>query len=425
MGIKVAREAQVYESWADVPSAAAYGEGPVWVAGRQYWCDGRYITQPGDVVDLKKWSRAISRVRSNSGNAVLACVGTSITAGCFGNNANDWLNAKSASYPSKLAKELSLLLGITTNVGSVIGDQSVVQHAALGGGGGNTLPIYDGRITHGSSWGVAARSVAGGQDIASVATAISPGNETFTFASDETWDTVIIYWFKASTLGTFTVDFGAGVQATCNNAITAGSGNVSTVLPAGNGLAITTITKAAGVNVINFIRTVAPSVEIFAIRTLNSTVSALEVLNMGWAGSKVQEHISTTAAYNSLSLMQTYAADLYLVELGTNEVLAGLSPGTYKTNLTKLVSYLKTVGDVALIAQTPLRSQYAAEQAEIIAAMYAVSGELGAPIVANFTQKWGAVEDANDYLFSDDVHPVGMGYQNIASVIGQFLAAQR
>lgn len=47
MGTNAARNPQIYASWADVPTAAQYGTGPLWVEGVLNWCDGDKFT-PGN-----------------------------------------------------------------------------------------------------------------------------------------------------------------------------------------------------------------------------------------------------------------------------------------------------------------------------------------------------------------------------------------
>lgn len=366
---------------------------------------------------LRKWQRAVARVRAGKANAVIACVGDSTTAGQYADGSNAWTNSKALSWPTALADILSDA-GIATCLANVTSDNSSLAHSG-------TVPGFDPRCAFGASWGAgAAAATAGGQMIYSISGALGSGaDETFAFTPGVSFDTVEIHWYRSASVGTFTVDCGGVVLTTCaSSGATGGTTTPGTV----NFVNKTTVTKTAGADPINIIRTATGTVAIVGVVAYLSTTKSVQVLNLGWSGARVSSAFwsGSAADYSPLNTLTDYAADLTIINLGINDAIIGVTQSSFATDYTRIVNAALTTGDVLLCYPTWVDTTIATafNQAAIYAAITSVATDLSLPVL-DLQSRWGSYTIASGlgYIHTDKTHPLQIGYQDMANAIGAVL----
>lgn len=365
---------------------------------------------------LRKTQRALARVRSGVANATICCVGDSVTAGQYADGVNAWTGNKALSYPTALAAILTRH-GAAGSIASVTSDNSALGHAG-------TIPSYDPRVVSGANYTTGALDTAGGQVIYNVAGTLGSAEaETFTFTPGTSFDTVEIYWYRSASVGTMTVDCGGAVLTTLSS-----SGAVGGTTTPGtvNQLNKTIVTKAAGADPINIIRTVLGTTIIAGVVAYLSTAKCVNVLNMGWSGARTSSWNNTTGDYAPLNALLDYAADLTIICLGINDAIVGVSQATFTSNMAAIVTAALTTGDVLLVypplVDTTIAS--AAAQSTIYAAITAVAAAKSVPVL-DLQARWSSYSVASGlgYMHTDKTHPVAIGYQDIASAISSVILA--
>ena len=368
------------------------------------------------VYPMRKVRKGLASVRSNISNMTIACAGDSETAGNYANGSTVWVANKPRCYPTLMATILQNL-GVNTNVDSVISDNSSIGHTS-------TVQAFDPKMVVGANWGVATgANTAGGQWIQNIAGTLSgtAADEKMTFTPAAAFDTVEIYWYRSGSVGTMTIDTGGAALTTLS---TTGS-TAGTTTPGTTGFVNKTVLTGTSGSVINIIRTVVGSTIIAGINTYLSTKKTVNVLNMGWSGARCSTTYwtGTTGNYNPLATLSAYAPDLTIIMLGVNDAVDGTSQAAFAAQLTVLANQALTTGDVLLVIPpptdptgTPVATLVA--QTAIVAAYYQVGAALGLNII-DLNARWVsyAVSNAVGFYYTDKVHPVQIGYQDIASTI--------
>ena len=376
---------------------------------------------------MRKVQRALARVRANKGNATIACIGDSLTQGSYAANVVNQSNVggRPLSWPIALAAILNGN-GLSASTSSVIGDNSLYAHPQGSGTTAATaqLNLWDARCVYGASWmNTVGALTAGGQMIYnSTGTLGAAGPETFTFTPATAFDSFVIYYLRnGSATPTFTVNTdGTTVLATIN-------GGASATLSTG------TLLKTGGLAAgsINIVRTSTNTAALVGIVAWNSAASTVQVLNMGWPGSQTSSTSWTATGgqtYLPLTVLANqYQPDLSIIYLGTNDVLTG-NVATTAANLSLIVANALTTGDALLIAPPPIITSYSggfattANQAALNAAIYQVSAAYSVPVL-DLTARWQDYNTTNalGYYYSDGLHQIQLGYQDVANAIASVL----
>ncbi len=357
---------------------------------------------------LRKVQAALARVRSNTGNMIVACVGDSLTAGVGAQGgtvgAAVWTGAKALSYPTRLAALLNSS-GLVASIDNVTSDNSTVQHSG-------TVPGFDTRVTLGANWTISAINTAGGQMIGSnVGSLGAAAAETMTFTPANAFTEVDIYWYRSPAVGTFTADIGSGVLAT----MAAGTA----------GLQKTTITGMSNTtHTLNLIRTVVGNVFIIGIVCRQTAVKSVSVLNLGWSGARTSTWVANSTLYDPLPALGFYAPDLTVIMLGTNDFGNAVSGASTIASLTLLVNQARVSGDALIVIPPATITSFAsvAAQAETVAAIQQVAATLGVPVI-DMNSRWEsyAISNALGFYNTDGIHYLNPGYQDVASTIASFI----
>jgi len=88
---------------------------------------------------------------------------------------------------------------------------------------------------------------------------------------------------------------------------------------------------------------------ILGIIPWNTTSPRLELINCGYAGSKVSDWQDTSHAYSPFNAVPLVGAEAVSIDLGPNDAFASVTPAQYQTNLQALITQFKPVSNVILI----------------------------------------------------------------------------
>lgn len=365
----------------------------------------QYPLAPLDVFPMYKTQRMFANVRAGLSDGTILCVGDSTTVGQYAAGAAGagFAGNKKRSYPTALGS-LIQSAGYDVNMESVTGDGASFFLTS-------SLPAYDPRVASGASWSsqIAGLNTVGGGSIYNNAGSLgATAAETWTFTPETSFDTVEIHWQRLTGGGTFTVDLGGGVLATC---------------PAGaNGYQKTTVTKTAGTGPINLIRTVVGGVYVAGVVASLSTKKCVKVLNGGWAGSTSANWVSGTQAISPLNMLPRYGQDLTIINLGLNDANVGVSYAAAYANYQALITAAKTVGDVLMVVPNWINTVNV-DKLEVIKNAIIDVARANEVNVFSIQSRWGSFANSNalGYMYTDTVHPLQLGLQDGAIGIGRFL----
>lgn len=352
---------------------------------------------------------AIARIRSSNGNARFGIAGDSTTVGAYATasgSGNEFNNVKVLAVPFQLAAILSAR-GIPAqndnfmangNVGSLANYTTyypAVTSAVTGFAADGSFPIFGGFSFDASTNGA-----------------------TLAFEPVTAFDTIDVYYFTFSTLGSFTVNVdGGSTLATVNTGT--GTGNV----------AKTTITGVShGTHTINIVTSSGTKVYILGVAVRDSTTPRVEIYNLGGA-SATAEIYNSTANFGTIQALTAMALDVLFINLTINDInLQSASIATYIANLTSLISTQQAAGgDVVLMIGNPCNTaQWTSGGAtsvaqKYMAAVYLLATSLNLPLI-DITQRWVSYAAANAVMPYGDagagsLHPSKTGYADIADAI--------
>lgn len=359
-----------------------------------------------DIVDivnpvnkLTKWRVALGKMRGNSTyRPRILCIGDSTTWGLNSNGAATG-DMMTYCYPTQLTNLLNAA-GISAQTDSVFG----------GSTGGSRLD-KDGRVTNAGAWALAADTTSGWTISGRFYTASTSGN--LSFVPYKQTDTFKV-WYISET--------GNGVLGYNING--SGAGTVDTALNNGTIQTITT-TASLGTNTLNLSWSSGGAVKVIAIEGYNSATEQVSVMNCGWGGSKAADWTGTTNFFSPLNVIDTFAPDLTLINLGVNDLGPATPVATYKSSLQTLITECLLYGDVALVAFTPISiaNKDLATQSTYIDALYELGVTNSIPVI-DLWRRFVSYEIMNPLgMYFDVLHPNGNGYadmaQGVFNVIGK------
>lgn len=373
---------------------------------------------------LARWGSALAAVKAGTRNAKLCVVSDSTGVGASANAGGLYANNNMASCWPYLLKPYFEARGFATTTGSVFGDSTNANSSA-------TLAAHDPRRAFTGSWELSDLYLLGGQCPRSIAAGTS---NKYSFAPAEPFDTIAVDYVVFGSYGRLAIAINGGAALT--NLSIDGGPATSTFVDQASGSSgswhTVTATVALGAHTINFSRAASDGgtggIVLPIVRTWNSAMKSVEVLNVSVAGATTALAGASTNAWDSLNVLQNVLRpDLTLVCLDINDWALSVAAGTYDLStaathseqLRKIVVAAQASGDVVLVTGAPSKttSFSRAAQSAILHATRNVASICGVPIVdvhAEFgTQEYAAA--AGLYLPNNDtVHPGAAGYAAIA-----------
>lgn len=353
----------------------------------------------------------MANVRAGLANFKVAFIGDSFFCGNF-SNGSVWNSNRALTIPMMIAPILTSA-GIPASTDAMVADQGASTHTG-------TLNGYDTRVTVGASWLNASSAVTTGGNLINNSTSGlgSAAAETFTLTPAESFDTLdYYYYFQTATAG-YTLDLGGSALLT----ITASSGD--------NTIKKATITKTAGTGVAHLIRTSNATIVFMGMHPYLSTNKSVQILNMGNSGTRTSTWATQSGPYATFAGLTLWAPQLSIVMLGINDAFDGRTQSAIATDLTAICTRCLTLGDALLVAQPLVETAFAtlANQAAARAAVYQVGAAMGINVL-DLNARWVSYANAAalNYFYVADgttvnrVHPVQLGYQDMANAIASVL----
>jgi hypothetical protein len=340
---------------------------------------------------MPKWRKALAGVRAKTAYAKIACVGDSETYGNMATGTN--ANIVAANYPTRLSEILNA--NIPAIAASFFGD---------GSWGAGSINSADPRITPGAWAGNGPNSVGGASWTATSAA-------TFAFAPGVAIDTVDVWSFSNTGLGSFSVnvDGGATLATVSENAAAAAFK--------------TTVSTTLATHTINAVWA-SGSAFFFGMDAYSSATKSVRVLNMG-RGSAASSYWNTpNAPFDPASALQVVAPDLTIIMLGVNDWQTSVSVGTYMTNMQALITAAKVSGDVLLVSPLPTNPANSpfvpnATQQGFVQACYALAASNNVPLLDMNYRFGGSFSAGSQWYSSDGIHPLGIGYSDMALAVAK------
>lgn len=371
----------------------------LWMFATGTFAQVRSFPGPGSNVDgtvayttasLPRFRLALAAVKRNTADAVVNCVGDSITAGLYATGPIG-TNARVTSYCNVLAQELANL-GIPTSNNSFFGDANSASLAA-----------YDPRITIGAGWapntGIFPRPPGGNAQFNSTTA------NNLSFAPTGAVDTCDVYYLVDPTYGGITIQSDGGSTTAVSE--TATRGYAKTTLSMGS----------PGTHVLNVART-SGNVNISGADCYNSTSHVVRIRNFGISGATSANLIATTQAYmTGVVFGAGIVADLWINNIGVNDAAAGTAGATMQANITTLgTNEQRSTSDIVYIQPFPsaVAGVTAPNEAALYAAVLASANAKNAPMFswAFRVIDWNTAVTNGFAAAGDNLHPTIAGYND-------------
>lgn len=351
-------------------------------------------------------SDAFVRVTGGTGRGLGVHVGDSTSFGFGGGDSGqNLLNAKANTWPTIMAKRLTTL-GVNSNwenMAGTGGNAAATPDSTFQSPGG-----YKTGLNMGSAWTAQGSATTMG-GILYTSTAAGTFSYTPEIAVDnfELWDLI------NAGLGTISYNIDGGADTNLVQAGTTASRR--TIIPAGS----------LGTHTLN-IKWVSGTVYVGGFRAWDSTVKAVDWINVGRGSSTTTDWINATNAYSSLPVLTNLcaSADFVTIMLGENDELQSFTESTFKTNYQTLITACAAGGaNITLITPIPISTGTLADAAQQSMRQWckdlAITNSL--PLI-DLHSLWTdyTTANANGYMFSGG-HPNKAGYANLGTYIGNTL----
>lgn len=286
---------------------------------------------PADaLVPLRK---LIARSRAKTADLRIGFVGDSkdVATGSGASGTSNLVGAMTASPTAFAAAEFTRQ-GFVTSLGSTYADGNVTS---VGVSRATLDPRWSALPT---DWSVRSDTTAGGR----VYQMLSTGARG-TFTPVETFDTITIAFHRSSLSANLLIDVDGGAQ--------------QQLVPNGStasGFIKFSVTVARGTHTIGIQPTGNASFW-GGLEVSDSTTPTVRFINMGASGWRATNTLAnaswseTTNAYSPLNSLGVIAPDIAVVNLGTNDVINGVSVPAFATSLAAIIDKLRSVGSFAVL----------------------------------------------------------------------------
>lgn len=341
--------------------------------------------------NLRKLHRSIARVLAGEGRGLWMFVGDSKDAGAGAGTSNSGTQyyitgASPKSKPDKLASILNSR-GIPASRMSWAGSKSLASTALIS--------AYDSRLSFGSGW-------SGGQTTLGGVSLATGGTNPMTFTPG-TVDSVDVITLRNTGAGTFalTDDISGGTAL----ATIANSGSAAVLKTSVN-------LSSLGSRVISLTRTTGGFADVIAMIAKDSTTPAIDIVNAGAIGSQSSFHVTTASAWAAANTFAVMAPDAIFIQIGTNDLLAGVPTPTIMANITNIATAGQSAG-ADVILEIGTRGNGYGTSGEFDAyrrGVIALGASLGC-VVIDHVARMGTFSEANALGFMKDaVHETAQGY---------------
>lgn len=362
-----------------------------------------------DSSQFSKWKQTVARVNSGTGRGRIVVCGDSTSWGEGGGTggSNNRTGAKQLCWPTIVGKTL-VSLGIPANWENIAASGSNSGVVVITDYTGSTATYKTGLVP-GSSWGLSSSTTAGGCLFTD-----TTGTTNFAYTPEIPVDTFELYDIQVSTGGAITYQVDSGTTTPLSQANTT-SFYRTTTIPAGS----------VGTHTLNIART-SGNAFIAGVRAYNSTVPAIDVINLGRGSSQTSDWIVNANPWSPLPALQAYCttADLVIIDHTINDALNAQTIANYKANMQTLINTAKVGGaDVMLMTGNPSNTSTISDQTQetFNNAIKDVAIANGLPLIDQ-RAKYGSWFNLNQRGFMYNAnHPNQYGYNDIGIFVGNIL----
>jgi hypothetical protein len=291
--------------------------------------------QPGQ---LTKAASALAAVKAGTGRFRAVHVGESTTRGVGCGDVGNVDNGKLNSWPTKMGQRIASAAGVSACIEDVFGTGNLNITSLRNS--------YQPGLDPAASWAPDNAPTMGGWCFIN-----NTDEGNFTFTSQTPIDTFEFFDLLVTTAGAVTYNVDGGPETILSQ--TGGTARRKTVIPAGS----------VGIHTLNIKRSSGIS-RVCGVRAYNSTLPALDVLNLGWASSKLLDWTQNpSVAYSPIAttteLCQT--ADLVTLQFQINDASV-TSESLFKSRYQALINAVKAGGaSVILCTDNPISTSIQAD----------------------------------------------------------------
>jgi len=346
---------------------------------------------------LRKWRKALAQVRAGTGFAKLACYGDSTTRGTgAGTGGSLNVDGQANGYPRRLADMLNSYF-------------IPARHSAVWGGGWGSGGS-DARLSMGAGW-----AISGANGFNALGGATLSNNSTtnvLSFTPTGQFDTCVVWYGRQTSKGTFNLDIDGG------SATSVATAGVTATLSQ-------TKTASLGTHTVNITpTTIGQGIDIVGIDCYNSAAPDVRVWNCGRSGAIASDLALAGNAIQSLTVLQTVAPDLTVLNIGINDMVAATSQSSYQASINAIITGARVTGDIVLMVPTPIDPGNATQdlQNQFRAWLLDLAKSNSAPLI-DMSARWINYSAANtDGLMGNGNHPSALGYADEAAAIANLIA---
>ena len=271
----------------------------------------------------------------------------------------------------------------------------------------NLISTPDARLDVGSSnwtrgglgWGDGSTFRAAG-NVADQVAVWSPGTES--------WDTCYVDVYTASGLGTLVVTPSGGTPVTYSCGTTTGWHRITA--SASSLLDSNTIE-------LKMLGSVGPDYGVYVtgITTFNSAIKQVRIGNVGRPNA-LSADLNNATAFGTLDLITNYNAGLYVVMIGTNDMIQGVPLATTQANIQAIITRCLTVGSCILMTPPPSSdATVMAATTAYNAMLYGLAKTNNIPLIDLYSAMGSTYQSA---WMGDSVHLNNAGDWFTASLLG-------
>jgi lysophospholipase L1-like esterase len=341
--------------------------------------------------NLANWQTALAAQQRGSSDAIIGCLGDSTVAGQGAASHELGSNAKSLSWPTKLAKLIP-----DGSWSSVWGDNNI--SAAAG-----NLHDFDRRLSR-SGWAISTAKAAG--TLCGGSFRGHPSASSHSFTPTNQIDTIEVWYAQSPGSGHFTIDTDGGSPL-----VTVNCDGPDAFLKA-------TATCASGFHTVNVRRAMTSAHDIYmtGLRVYNSAIKEVSVYNLGGCRWGSADFVVDNHPWNTLPAVAAISPNLVIFQAGIiNDWDDGIPLSTVRSNMMAVINALKSVKcDVILMSGAPSKTGVFAShatQAAYVTNMRSLAYAANVPFIDVWALFGGTWKSS---AMADSLHPNGLGYELIA-----------